>query len=527
MIDKVFLEQLAEVRNLTNRGDFKKAYSNSLELLEKLNNINDKSDVYYTILSNIAGLFVDIGGCDSNLKSASLGIELMENNKDVFISLIGESEFYYNYSNAKSNFININNPFDVSFHTIEELVIIKNLLWKSNNSLLTDKGEYKCQLLVNLANILQKQFRITESLKYYDEVNSCGFDIPQSWIGRAEALFKLNVISNSCTVKMLREMKFGYEKAIDSDKTPPQWIEYYLAKIEIISKKIIEISDPNDIESEFDDDKLTIIEYESLSDYRKFCINHHLTLSEHALYCQCIASARDDLVIPSGGIAGDFIIPMEMVLNRLKSEFSLARHLFYEYTAEKSSDEILYETCFSELYNDEVLSLDIEKLRTAFRLCFGILDKIAVAVCELYNIYPNQKNKIVYFHNFWKLDLNSRRDDFEKIKSPSLLALYSIATDLENKSGELSFYKEWRNGLEHKFLVVHQGDKPSDLYDSYSLIENIIFINETEFRVHFENLIQITRSAIFSFVFAVRDKGMAEDDTDVLYVENLIYSKDG
>ncbi|WP_370612341.1 LA2681 family HEPN domain-containing protein [Citrobacter meridianamericanus] len=117
----------------------------------------------------------------------------------------------------------------------------------------------------------------------------------------------------------------------------------------------------------------------------------------------------------------------------------------------------------------------------------------------------------MYFQNFWQLDVDNRRQLFEKVKLPGILALYSIATDLnKDKGGELAFYKEWRNGLEHKFLVVHKSDKSEGIYESYQLIKDILFIKESDFIRHFEHLLQITRSAIFSFAFMVRHEGMKE-----------------
>ncbi|HGJ5877349.1 MAG TPA: LA2681 family HEPN domain-containing protein [Arsenophonus sp.] len=79
---------------------------------------------------------------------------------------------------------------------------------------------------------------------------------------------------------------------------------------------------------------------------------------------------------------------MEMVLSCLKPESSLARHLYYKYLNPINTSQIKNESGFLELFNDEILCIDIEKLRTAFRLCFGILDKITVAICELYDLYP-------------------------------------------------------------------------------------------------------------------------------------------
>lgn len=243
------------------------------------------------------------------------------------------------------------------------------------------------------------------------------------------------------------------------------------------------------------------------------------TLSEHALYCPCVGSARDNLSIPTlTGIVGDFVIPMELVLNRLKSEFSFARNLYYEYLTHDTPEDIQHELCFSELLQEEVLGIDIEKIRTAFRACFSILDKIGAAICGLYGLYPDGH---IYFHNMWRLDMKGRRDKFEAAKNPGLLALYSIATDLnEKKDGEWAFYKAWRDDLEHKFVVVFTGEKPSDVYTSHKLVRDMVFIGEADFIRHFEHLLQLTRSAIFSFVFSVRERGLAGKRDGVIYLSN-------
>ena len=162
------------------------------------------------------------------------------------------------------------------------------------------------------------------------------------------------------------------------------------------------------------------------------------------------------------------------------------------------------EDCFTELLNYEVLGVPIEKLRTSFRLCFGILDKIAVAICRLYDLKPKGQ---IYFQNFWRLDEDGRRERFESIKSPGLLALYSIATDLNmHKNGEWSCFKDWRNSLEHGLFVVQEEDSGLDPYASFSIgIEKVLL---KDFLYFLEQLLQLTRSAIFSFVFSVRDSAL-------------------
>jgi len=333
-------------------------------------------------------------------------------------------------------------------------------------------------------------------------------------------------VSSSYSIQMLMQIENGYEQVLSSKEVPPPWIQYYKSQRDLHAQKIKELSEEHDIGTDLHEEKLTKQEYESLSEYRRFCFDNKLTLSEHGLYCSCYGSARDNLTIPtSGGVVGDFVIPMEMVLNRLKSEFSFARHLFYEYQMSEEDLDLLHESCFSELFNDELLGIDVERLRTAFRSCFGILDKIGVAICELYDVYP--PNGTVSFQSFWQLDRNGRRSRFDEVKSPGLLALYSIATDLnDRKDGEWHFLKQLRNDLEHEFVVVHKHDEPGDVYSSYELLSNVVFIREDTFISYVKRLLQLTRSAIFSFVFAVRDKALSEEKKDGIYIPNALLRQD-
>lgn len=301
---------------------------------------------------------------------------------------------------------------------------------------------------------------------------------------------------------------------------PPPWKPFYQSRAEKLTKDIIEMSEKPFSEKEDDlDEKQTLEEYSKLNNYQKFVLDNHLVLSEHGVYCPCVVGAKDNLtILPThNGVSGDFIIPMEMVLNRLKSEYALARRSLFEYEYMAEVDDV---ACYSELHNDEVLNAGVEKIRNAFRICFGVLDKIAIAICELYDVYP--ANKIVYFENFWQLNQNGRRDKFEEIKNPALLALYSLATDLnDRKSGELSFYKDWRNDLEHNIVIVHESTKPLDLYNSYDYISNIRLISEADFARHFKILLQIVRSAIFLFTFMVRDEGRKKS-ADSLLISNKL-----
>ena len=407
---------------------------------------------------------------------------------------------------------------NIDFNNIEDFVEIKSGYWKAIKYSTIQQDLLIPEYRVNLGISLMRQFRIVEALQIFDEVNLLNQDIPQAWYNRSTTLQYLEGISGHCSLQLLEQIQKGYELASNSKTIPPQWIEIYKELCNSHSEYLNKSYETRGVSKDDRERDIAKEEYDKHSEYRKFCIKHHLTLSEHGLYCNCVGSERDELSIMGIPVlGGNKIVEMEMVLNRIKSEFSLARRFYYEYIKSEKSEELFHESCFTELYNSELLGIDIEKLRTAFRLCFGILDKIAVAVCEFYDIYPTRKDKKVdvdFHNNLWRLKNDeARREQFELIKNPGLLALYSIATDLnEHKDGEWAFFKEYRNNLEHNFVVIHESETPSDTYDSHEFLDETKFIKESDFIQHLEQLLQLTRSAVFSFVFMVRGKSFEDKE---------------
>ncbi|ELN6867240.1 hypothetical protein RZY50_000668 [Vibrio parahaemolyticus] len=515
-------KELGRLSEAVGNGLFDEAKEGAENIREQVVNGLDKDATFFRIISNVASIFIDVGHMQPCFHSTQKGLSILKNYKDEIVEQIGEDAYFYNLSNAKSNLIAEKNPFNHTFSTIEQLIEIKNDLWKAIKSC---HGQINPIYVVNLGNSLKQQFRIAEAIECYDKVNSLGLDIPQAWVNRSETLMMLNQVSNTFSIQMLEQIKGGYENVLKSREIPPIWGEYYERQVAVHQRKIDEACKEADIERDIHDSEETKAEYDALSNYRQFCLDNHLSLSEHGLYCACAGSARDNLTIPtSEGVVGEFVIPMEMVLNRLKSEFSFARHLYFEYVTKDEDFDLLHDSCFSELFNDELLGIDVEKLRTAFRACFGILDKIGIAICELFDLYPQNGN--VYFQSFWQLDRDDRRKKFNEHKSSGLLALYSIATDLnDRKGGEWSFLKQLRNDLEHEFVIVYNTNGPSDIYNSYDFMGNIVLVEEGRFINHLERLLQLTRSAIFSFVFAVRDKALNEKDDSYVYLPNSIHRK--
>ena len=85
----------------------------------------------------------------------------------------------------------------------------------------------------------------------------------------------------------------------------------------------------------------------------------------------------------------------------------------------------------------------------------------------------------------------------------NLTALYSIACDLNKKNGEFGFYKKWRNKLEHGVFSLTKSKYNEKLFESNMFIETT---SEENFEAKTKHLLQLTRSAIFSFVFCARNE---------------------
>lgn len=517
------VSKMRHINALIDSGAFESAYKSVKKILKGIDDLNTINENRIITLSNLAGNLIDIGSFSNNRSIAEEGLTLLTNNRDDILTITNKSSYYYNVANGMSAVLDFNPRDDADIDSFIKLNEVKNNYWKAYK-FSREEGEVHPELMINLANALKRQYRISESMDYYEQAISIDDSIPQAWVNRSETLELLNELSATYTYKMVKEIIRGYECAINTEKCISSWIATYQRKIKY-NEDILEACCIDTIEDIGTDEKLTREEYDALSQYQKFCIDNNLMLSDHSLYCSCYASSKDNITIATTekGVFGNFIVPMEMVLNRLKAEYSLARKMFFEY---KVGSEFFYEdseVCYSELYNGEILYENVEKLRVAFRSCFGVLDKIAVALCKLFDLKPERGH--IYFHSFWQIRDEKRKDKINEINNKGLFGLFSIAMDLNDKNGELAFFRDWRNDLEHKLLVIHEEGMLTDLYNSYDFFDEVKYIEKEEFEQHLLQLMKIVKSAIILFVFTVRIEGKRNIPDDALTITNTIERK--
>lgn len=515
--DEILMEDsslLKKINSFIDQRNFRDAQDLCFNHLCEIKNTTTKHG--FILKAKLAGLLIDIGE-EGQIEEAILeGIQTIKDNRHHISNFIHEGSSEYNLGNAKSGLFRIKRTkpgFKFSPKNVALLTEAKNHYWRGYKQFQSTNNDIIPQLFVNLANALDSSGRVVEAIQYYDKVLVENPDFPQANASRSEALIWLNNLSGTYSINLLWQAMQGFAKAAQSSSDVPEWIrEQWSNKRDKLQNELIRHGHTG--ENVQHDLNETQSEADNHSSFRKFCLNNNLCLSEHSLYCNCIGASSDNLTIPksTSSIGGDFVPKMELRLNRLKSEFALARLLYYESDQEqwRSYDD---EISFTELYEAESVGLRPEMLRTSFRLCFGILDKIAHAICELFDM--SDPDEPLAFERFWRprgKGLSQKQQErwgkVNSIDNFSLLALYSQATDLNAHSGEWGNFKDWRNALEHELLILTKGSaKPLDIFKAINSSRNIVCIDYGEFKDKTIHLLQLTRSAIFNFVFCVRTEG--------------------
>lgn len=478
-------------------------YGEANDALEKAlmnRNVND-----YLMLKAIAGFFIDLGNESYDRKKVEKGLQILLDNKDKIKNYATEDSLNYCIGNAYQSLYKIDTE-DVSDFfpipkNIETLFEAKQYYFRSFKALdIRKPNHYSIQVLTNLGNNLINSGRYVEAFQLYDNVLNYNHNFFYALAAKAEGLLTM-VKYSQCpiTIALFIEVyrlfseaekhQIPFETIKEKIKTSKTYAYQFLQEQNFCISKI-----PHEA-------ILNNEEYQKHPLKLKFFLDNFLSLSEHSLYCSCNGAEKDDITIGHGGFQtkNKKIVQLELLCNRIKSEFCFSKELFFDYFHDLKT---IAETAhYENLVNGIVNGIKYEKLRTSFRLCFGILDKIAEGICYIFD-FAMHRNESIYFENFWSEKRNSTRwQEINQKRNIHLTALYSIACDLEKNNGEFGFYKEWRNKLEHGIFSI----KDHNYFNSDWEAEKFSLRTDLD---HFEKetlrLLQLTRSAIFSFVFCAR-----------------------
>lgn len=491
------LEQIEHLHALLDQEDHATARQLIEQGLVHIQGIEPTKRLYKE--AELYGFLCDLGTESGNEGDLVRSIAFMEVNGPALEPLVARSSYYYNLANAKSSLAKIRmrnrpgvrTPYDTE-DTLHEAI---SLYWRAYSE--ANGDDLQDQIAINLSNALTCAGRYVEAIQFLDLVLRKAPGFQQALVSRADALRMLPIISNGgLSASLIAQIYHGYGSAIKAGTLPPSRRQYCEARMaEALKDLAIYGFGLPDLEKEINE---TQAEYKALSGQRRFAIDHFLTLNEHAVHCPCNAAKWDDLQIGSSHLhlAGKVVPRLELLLNRIKSEYALARWMYF--TSSTGVEEIALDVRFSELFEGESLEPATELLRTSYRQCYGILDKLAEGVCQLYDV----QTKNVYFERFW--DRKEVKERLSQVKNFHLNALHSIASDLNFEKGELREFKKWRNKMEHGLFVLVDRERPR--MDPLGLLDDgtLVCVDLEEFKRKTLHLLQLTRAAIMSFTYCVR-----------------------
>lgn len=474
------------------KGEFKNEINLKLLALNNLTFIADQ----FCVKNNNLGLA---------LKGVSKSKKLIDevkrlNHPQLELSLLKE-EASYNLAMFNINFKKTKSLKLSLKYNLQKAI---SLYWKAINRSTKEKEKYAIRN--NLANCLSRAGRYIEAIELFEtniKSNPNNYQSFISWGHTIENLFHKAYIDtpDSFVLVLIERYNRGFEtcpnphirNSIEKDIT---------RNIKILLERNIEFSIEMITKNRYEELK----EFGSHTEYRKFVLLKNISLNEHALFCKCKKTAIDNLSIglQSGSDHLEnlrILETSEKYIEQIKSEYAFARMLYFKYFsfAKKSENKKLYNAkdyvISSLTENNSLLGYQFEHIKTSFKILYSILDKIATCILLKFDI--NQKDKDVYFENFFG-------DYKEYLESDNihLIAIYSISLDLCRNEGEqvgsLKHYKDIRNLMEHDLLIL------SDLKTNIEKHE----ININHFEDMLLEVLILTKSTIFSLVHFFRSESI-------------------
>lgn len=87
------LNRLSEAVSL---GLFDEAMNGVDILYQQINEDTERDALFFTIMSNIASIFIDVGHMKPCVNSAQKGLDILNEHKNEVIEQIGEDAYFYN-----------------------------------------------------------------------------------------------------------------------------------------------------------------------------------------------------------------------------------------------------------------------------------------------------------------------------------------------------------------------------------------------------------------------------------------------
>lgn len=496
-------ETIASIDRLTAEGRYEEA-RDRLRLLEIDVTASDRTAFSY------AALAIDIGNLCPNRDLLERGLEITRSLKDRFSKT---EEMYglccYNLANALETKVkwkqhSSDHHYCVGDPELEEA----KANYREAIETLNDQQPTKPMIWVNYGNLLNgRTGRCLEAFECYERALSLHPDFAMALAnkGYAQRLFA-GVIGGDAGKVLLLEaynlVRQGLTEGIE--RGPHRFFKSLLSDIKKLFPKPEDLNVPIECRN-----SLELKERSFRDFYRNFCHKERLYLNPLGRNHRCEAALCDPLVLKrmiTDVNDNKTFFRFSAFLNQIKQEFVTARFLaaqsYFMDPGLKFVDEGV--TLINTL-DYPVYGIFVELAKTAFRLAYSLLDKVAFVLNDYLNL--GMEPKSLYFYNLAPLKNKKILEHQKPTQNPYVGALLDLANDFEN--GHLEELRELRRAFEHRFLTIHQ-----DFIPTSSLLEyianckdnnkgNLKLLKPPEFREQMLKMLRLTKAAIFYLVLLI------------------------
>lgn len=329
----------------------------------------------------------------------------------------------------------------------------------------------RCQILTNRANQLSTIGRFIDAIECWDEALGIMPDFALALANRGHGLGHYgSMLANGrqsaiCHLHAHDALAAAIAPQSFFDSTYPSEVR---EQIQAAVLKYTTMLDLEATRSAQDLDGPSLGRSGAERDYRNWCLRNRLFLNPINDLGSHAAAASDDVVLPPiserlGDRPGRFTPPPIVgFFNQLKQEFASARFMLHEglnSTTDHFSDRgvRLFDTLDFPQH-----SLSSERVRTAFRVGYSLLDKVAFFIDHFWQLRKDTKQ--ISFRNVWMVEGKPRLlDRFCACPNWPLRGLYWISKELfdeqlkQTTSSDARELHDIRNALEHRYIQVHEG----------------------------------------------------------------------
>ncbi|MBX3492637.1 MAG: hypothetical protein KF899_06740 [Parvibaculum sp.] len=248
--------------------------------------------------------------------------------------------------------------------------------------------------------------------------------------------------------------------------------------------------------------------------YRRWCLEHRLFLCPLNDLGPHLTAATDDLMLPplieevNDRPDGHLPPPIVGFFSQMKQEYVSARFMLFE---GMSSTRVHYSdrgVTLTDTLDYPLYSLASERVRTAFRIAYSLLDKVAFLVDRYWAL--GKAPDRISFKNVWMVENKARLlPQFEKRDNLPLRGLFWLSKELfddqlkQTTAADARELHSIRNALEHTYLSVSEGWAKPFMINGTNDKGFGVAIGSDELEAKAIRVMQMARSALFYVSFAI------------------------